>query len=138
MAFGFCQAHYHRFRNGLDMKKPIRIFDHKSINHHGYVVLFINGKEILEHRYKMQKHIGRKLKTNELVHHKNEDRADNRICNLEVMTRSEHIRLHHKNKPKPKKHDFGKTFITRKDWYNRGSCKSFKINHLHFNFTNGN
>lgn len=40
--------------------------------------------------------MGRKLKVGEIVHHKNEDRSDNRIGNLEVMTRAEHSRYHMK------------------------------------------
>jgi hypothetical protein len=38
--------------------------------------------------------LGRKLSPNEVVHHKNEDYTDDRIENLEVMTRSEHMKLH--------------------------------------------
>jgi len=38
--------------------------------------------------------VGRKLKSNEVVHHINGDRTDNRPENLQVMTKSEHHRLH--------------------------------------------
>ncbi len=53
-----------------------------------------NGVKIQEHRLVMEAHIGRKLLTEEIVHHKNEDKLDNGIDNLEIMSRSEHARHH--------------------------------------------
>lgn len=39
---------------------------------------------ILQHRYVMEQHLGRALTKNENIHHKNGDRSDNRLENLEL------------------------------------------------------
>lgn len=47
---------------------------------------------ILEHRWVVEQHIGRYLKPTEVVHHKNRNRGDNRIENLELFdSHSKHI-----------------------------------------------
>lgn len=52
-----------------------------------------------EHRYVMEKYLKRKLKDNEVIHHINGDKSDNRIENLQVMTLSEHSSMHQKIRP---------------------------------------
>ena len=51
-------------------------------------------KWIRHHRFVMQEHLGRKLKKEEVVHHKNGIRNDNRLINLAIMTNREHKLLH--------------------------------------------
>jgi hypothetical protein len=48
----------------------------------------------LEHRLVMEMMLGRKLSRSEVVHHLNGNKVDNRIENLEVMSLSDHSRLH--------------------------------------------
>ena len=38
--------------------------------------------------------LGRPLRSDEVVHHMDRDRTNNSLCNLQVMTRSEHTALH--------------------------------------------
>lgn len=49
-----------------------------------------DGTKILEHRWVMEQHLGRKLEPWEQVHHINHNRLDNRVENLEVVTSREH------------------------------------------------
>ncbi len=60
----------------------------------GYKTVWKEGKQVRLHRYLMASYLGRDLSSNELVHHKNGNRLDNRIENLEILTRSEHFKKH--------------------------------------------
>lgn len=45
----------------------------------------------------MEEFLGRKLKRNEIVHHINKDKSGNRIKNLQLMSLSEHSKMHMKD-----------------------------------------
>lgn len=85
----------------------------------GYKEIYIDKKPIREHILIMENHIGRPLRKDEVVHHKNGDRLDNRIENLELMTRSEHARLHN-----PKTITICKRCGKETEKASRGLCKT--------------
>lgn len=61
----------------------------------GYIKLYLeNGKVVDEHRYIMSNHLGRELDSNETVHHKDEDKKNNEIQNLEIISPSKHAYNH--------------------------------------------
>jgi hypothetical protein len=74
---------------------------HKKTRKDGYVAIYFpdhpkSNKDgyIMEHVLIMECFIGRWIKDDEVVHHINKKRNDNRIENLKLMTKREHAKFH--------------------------------------------
>jgi hypothetical protein len=86
---GFCIAHYHQFRNS-GILKPVRKLGDGRIQdgyHHTYRPDHPNARKdgyVATNRLVMSEHLGRPLLPNETVHHRNTDKLDNSIENLEL------------------------------------------------------
>ena len=55
----------------------------------GYRRICIGGKKFYEHRVAMELHLGRALQGHESVHHKDGDRLNNDLSNLELWSKSQ-------------------------------------------------
>lgn len=84
----------------------------REIDRDGYIRIYRpshpwprrNGS-LPEHVAVMEMHIGRRIQCGECVHHRNHDRQDNRLENLELLTMSEHTRMHRLLDTKPRQRD---------------------------------
>lgn len=85
----FCRKHYYRWKvNGDALVTAIAAKGAGCRTKDGYRVLVFGGKQIREHRWIMEQHLGRTLLPDETVHHVNGVRDDNRLENLELWSAS--------------------------------------------------
>lgn len=76
---------------------------HEKLRGDGYIRVYVPDHPyssadgyVMKHILVMERHIGRYLSEDEVVHHINRVRDDNRIENLQLMTKSSHMSMHMK------------------------------------------
>jgi hypothetical protein len=97
-----------------------------------YIVLYNGGAYIKEHRLVMEKKIGRKLLDNEVVHHIDGNRSNNKEENLLLMTHGEHSRLHREEERRVGKIFFGLRGIRQENIALNVNCSSTPFQPLYF------
>ena len=82
---GLCGLHWKRYQRRGHTDKIVRSRA-PYVNSNGYIYERVDGHRqgVLQHRLIMEAHLGRALRSDESVHHKNAIKADNRIENLEL------------------------------------------------------
>jgi len=65
--------------------ETIIIDERRRINSNGYIQIKIEKKWYPEHRYIIEKFIGRKLLSTEVVHHIDRDKINNSLSNLMIF-----------------------------------------------------
>lgn len=73
----------------------------KRKNHAGYIIIQRVSEIFFEHRIIMQLYLNRILSDEEIVHHIDRNKSNNKIRNLRVMDKREHLSMHHAGSKKP-------------------------------------
>lgn len=80
-------------------------YGHTKVHNGGYILVYVpkhpnahkDGYQML-HTVLMERSIGRYLEPDEVVHHINHDKTDNRIVNLQLMKKKDHMSMHMKER----------------------------------------
>lgn len=92
-------------------------YGHTKTHNRGYVLVYVphhpNAHKdgyVMYHTVVMERAIGRYLTPDEVVHHINHNRADNRIENLQLMTKKQHCAMHMTERHEKRRNDLSISF----------------------------
>jgi len=83
--------HYYIWIGGKRVRKKGQLKEgQKRITNQGYVVICIKGCFRPEHRIIFEKYLGRKLIKGEVIHHRDGNKQNNKIKNLQLLSNINH------------------------------------------------
>jgi hypothetical protein len=117
-SLGYCRTHTSRLKRKGDVEAHIPILNGfgplsttwkggETRLRNGRVMIYApahprasagGGRYVFRYVLTIEKYLGRFLSDDEIVHHINGDHTDDRLENLQVMTRGEHNQLHYKGR----------------------------------------
>lgn len=124
----FCTraCHYEFYRENPSLHPLHKQF---QVDVAGYQVIKVPNvkRKVRLHRYLMEQKIGRKLRSDEHVHHINHNKLDNRLENLELLTASEHHHQHWDDEFRQKMANINsvKSLARWNDWRKKHWAKNF-------------
>lgn len=92
--YRFAHGHHTRLFTSEEQARRGRQNDGSALRDSGECKSYRKVGQRHEHRTVAEQKLGRSLQPGEIVHHRDEDKRNNRPDNLEVMTQAEHARLH--------------------------------------------
>jgi hypothetical protein len=83
----------HTNRDAFKLKLSASKGTHRTKDGRPYFYI-LNRGSVRAHRLVVEQALGRRLKASEHVHHKDDNRANNALDNLQIVSASEHARIH--------------------------------------------